>query len=158
VTQGVRSRGFLELHALTRISDRSAMPAATRPIVFFDGDCALCNASVDLILRADTRRRFLFAPLAGQTAREILPPLTADPGEWSIVLLDEDGVREQSDAALAICRELGGAWTLLGLLRALPRRLRDHAYRVIARNRYRWFGHHETCRIPTEAERARFLP
>jgi len=56
------------------------MPASApvKPIIFFDGVCHLCNASVDFILRADRHRRFTFAPLQGKTAAELLPPPTDD--------------------------------------------------------------------------------
>jgi predicted DCC family thiol-disulfide oxidoreductase YuxK len=53
---------------------------------------------------------------------------------------------------------LGGVWRVVAWLRFMPRVLRDGTYRVIARNRYRWFGKRETCRVPTAEERARFLP
>ncbi|MEA2638943.1 MAG: hypothetical protein QOF51_337 [Chloroflexota bacterium] len=131
---------------------------ARTPIVFFDGVCELCNRSVDLLLRADTQRVFAFASLQGETARELLPPLTGDTSRWSIVYLDERGEHRESDAVLAICRRLGGPWRLLGLARVLPRWLRDPAYRFIARHRYGTFGERATCRIPTAAERSRFLP
>lgn len=128
------------------------------PIIFFDGVCGLCNSVVSVLLRADTNHLFRFAPLQGETARALLPPLSDDPGIWSLVYLDEQGVHEQSDGALLIARRLGGAWSLLGVIRFLPRGVRDGLYRVIARNRYRWFGKREACRIPTAEERARFLP
>src|SRR5688500_17962912 len=76
------------------------------PIVFYDGDCGMCTQSVDLILRADRRNVFWFAPLQGETARELLPPLPDDPGQWSMVLVDEAGVHRESDAALRICQRL----------------------------------------------------
>ena len=45
-----------------------------------------------------------------------------------------------------------------GPVSRVPRPLRDFFYRVFARNRYRWFGRSEVCRVPTPALRARFLP
>lgn len=136
----------------------SATDPSPRPIVFFDGVCAMCNASVSLLLRADRRGVFLFAPIQGSTARARLPRLSADPRDWSLIYVDEAGVHEQSDAALRISRRLGGWWGVLALARFIPRWLRDPAYRLIARNRYRWFGRHDACRVPREEERARFLP
>jgi predicted DCC family thiol-disulfide oxidoreductase YuxK len=133
-------------------------PAEGRPIVFFDGECTICNASVDFILKRDRRQQFFFAPLQGETARALLPPLAANSDEWSMVLVDERGAFDRSDAALRVASRLGIPWSLASLALHLPRWLRDGAYRLIARNRYRLFGHHDTCRIPTEAERARFLP
>ena len=39
----------------------------------------------------------------------------------------------------------------------LPQAIRDWLYDVIAAHRYRWFGKHDTCRIPTPDERSRFV-
>src|SRR2546422_3098542 len=98
------------------------------PIIFFDGVCAMCNRFVDLILRADRRDLFRFAPLQGETARALLPPLAGDPREWSMIYLDERGVHEESDASLEVYRRLGGVWWLASLLRLVPRFIRTPAY------------------------------
>ncbi len=129
-----------------------------KPIIFFDGVCAMCNAFVDIIIRIDHRQVFLFAPIQGTTAQELLPPMSENPKEWSMVYLDESGIYQQSDASLAVYKRVGGIWGVLGWLRFIPRFIRDPVYRVIANNRYRWFGKKETCRIPTPQERERFLP
>lgn len=128
-----------------------------KPIIFFDGVCGMCNSFVDLILRLDRKQTFLFAPLQGETARELLPPLPKDAMEWSMIYLDEAGLHDESDASLEVYRRLGGLWRVLGFLRYVPRLIRNPVYRVIARNRYRWFGKKETCRIPSKEERERFL-
>jgi len=128
------------------------------PIIFFDGVCGLCNRAVDSILKADENRIFRFTPLQGETARELLPPVSETPESWSIIYMDEHGLHDQSDATLEICRRIGGFWSLLGLTRAVPRFIRHPIYRFIARNRYRWFGTKDICRIPTHQERAQFLP
>ncbi len=133
-------------------------PQIQKPIIFFDGVCGMCNAFVNLILRIDRKQTFLFAPLQGSTARHLLPPLADDAREWSMIYVDEAGIHDQSDASLEVYRRLGGIWGLLGLARYVPRRIRNPVYRVIARNRYRWFGKRETCRVPTLEEQARFLP
>jgi predicted DCC family thiol-disulfide oxidoreductase YuxK len=75
-----------------------------------------------------------------------------------MVYLDERGVHELSDASLQVYRRLGGAWSILALARFVPRFVRTPIYRWIARNRYRWFGRREACRVPSGDERARFLP
>lgn len=118
----------------------------------------MCNGFVDLMLRADRQQVFLFAPIQGETARELLPPIGEDPEQWSMVYLDERGIHDQSDASLEVYRRLGGLWAPLGWLRFVPRFVRNPVYRLIARNRYRLFGKREVCRIPTAVERARFLP
>ena len=128
------------------------------PIIFFDGVCGMCNRFVDIALRVDRRRVFRFAPLQGETAKRMLPPLSPAPQDWSMVYVDERGIHDQSDASLEVYRRLGGLWWILSLARFVPRAVRHRLYRVIARNRYRWFGRRETCRLPLPDERERFLP
>ena len=127
-------------------------------IVYFDGYCGLCDRFVQFVLRRDRRARYRFAPLQGSTARELLPP-GLDPETSQTVILEEGGrFRIRSDAALAVLAGLGGAWRLVGLLRIVPRPLRDAVYDLVARNRTRWFGRRDQCRVPGPAERDRFLP
>ncbi|MCZ6623853.1 MAG: DCC1-like thiol-disulfide oxidoreductase family protein [Deltaproteobacteria bacterium] len=136
----------------------NATPVIEHPIIFFDGVCGMCNRFVDVVMRADKDSIFRFAPLQGETARELLPPLTEDPREWSLIYLDERGIHEQSDASLEVYRRLGGPWWLLSLGRLVPRLIRNQAYRWIASNRYRWFGRRDSCRLPTEEEKGLFFP
>ena len=127
-------------------------------IVYYDGLCGLCDRFVQFVLRRDRTARFRFAPLQGSTARERVPS-TLDPGASRTVILEEKGrFRVRSDAALAILAGLGSAWRLVALLRVIPRPLRDAVYDLVARNRNRWFGRLDECRVPGPAERDRFLP
>ncbi len=128
------------------------------PIIFFDGVCGMCNGFVDMVIRADTQGIFRFAALQGQTAKDILPALPEDAGEWSMVYVDDRGIHDQSDASLEVYRRLGGLWKIFSLVQIIPQAIRTPVYRVIARNRYRWFGRRDTCRIPSESEKERFLP
>jgi predicted DCC family thiol-disulfide oxidoreductase YuxK len=128
-----------------------------RPIIFYDDVCVMCNTFVNLILSADRRGQFLFAPLGGETSRTILPPLADDPGDWSMVYVDEAGIHDQSDASIEVYRRMGGLWWFLSVARFCPRVIRNPIYRVIAKNRYRWFGKRDTCRLPSAQEKARFL-
>ncbi len=141
-----------------RRNDPLSAAGVSKPVIFFDDVCVMCNGFVDLLLRIDRQARFLFAPLRGETADKLLPPLPDDPTQWSMVYVDESGIHDQSDASLQVYRRLGGLWWLLSLARFIPRPIRNPVYRVIARNRYRWFGKRDTCRIPSAAEKARFLP
>ena len=75
----------------------------------------------------------------------------------SVVLVDEEGVHERSDAVLRIARRLGLPWSLLTVGFIVPRFLRDAVYRWVARNRYRWFGRREACMVPGSEVAGRFL-
>jgi predicted DCC family thiol-disulfide oxidoreductase YuxK len=135
----------------------SSLPPSDYPIVFFDGVCGLCNASVDRLLRWDRRAVLRFAPLQGSTAAAMLPPHMVRDLD-SLVLLDAQGPHLRSDAALLALKYVGGPWRLLSALRVVPRPLRDGVYGLIARRRYQWFGRKESCRLPGPQEREPFLP
>ncbi|HMB91714.1 MAG TPA: thiol-disulfide oxidoreductase DCC family protein [Rhodothermales bacterium] len=127
-------------------------------LILFDGVCNLCNSSVNFIIDRDPEGYFKFAALQDEAAQPILDRygLSADYTD-SIVLIEDGQCYRQSDAALRVARHLRGAWPVLHNLVLLPRPLRDALYDWIARNRYRWFGKRDTCRIPTPELRARFL-
>ena len=128
-----------------------------KPVIFFDGVCGLCNAFVDFVLAHDRERRFLFAPLQGSVAKDLLPPeMTAD---LNTVVLWRPGqpLLTKSEAALTVLKELGGAWQWIRVFGAVPGLLADRVYDLVAENRYRIFGRRDVCRVPTSEERAHFL-
>jgi predicted DCC family thiol-disulfide oxidoreductase YuxK len=134
------------------------LAVASRPILFFDGVCGLCNWSVDFVLAHERRQQILFSPLQGETAAS---HLGIQPGDdFSSVVLLEHGARlEQSDAVARLLTLMGGGWSILGtMLRLIPRPIRNFGYRLVASNRFRLFGRKAACRLPTPAERTRFLP
>lgn len=132
--------------------------AQTHPIVLFDGVCNLCNGSVQFILKRDPQARFRFASLQSEAGRSLMSEHGLDPDALSSVVVIEDGrVWQESSAALRIARHLPGLWKLLRIFTIIPRPLRDAIYRLIARNRYRWFGKTETCWLPTPELKGRFL-
>ena len=145
----------------------TAMPAGTAeshvatgadgPIVFFDGVCGLCNSSVDFVLRHDRDGRLRFAALQGATAEQLLPPPDRQ-SLGSLVLWDEGHLYRRSTAVVRILWKLGSFWKVpASLLWLVPAPLRNLGYRVVAALRYRLFGKKSACRMPTPAERSRFL-
>lgn len=140
-----------------------AESSTSAPVILFDGVCNLCNGAVNFIIDRDKPGRFRFAALQSQRASALLvqqgaKPLVAGTDPDSMVLLEDGKLYEQSTAALRIARRLSGVWPVLYYLFIwVPRPIRDWVYRVIARNRYRWFGKTDACRMPTPALKARFL-
>ncbi len=121
-----------------------------RVIVYFDGVCGLCNRFVDFLLKHDKSKSLKLAPL--QTAKR------KNETEMNTVVLSIDGYEYfKSDAAIRALSSLGGFWKLTLLLLVIPKFLRDSIYEFIAKNRYKWFGKQDTCRIPTPEERDRFI-
>lgn len=128
------------------------------PIVFYDGECALCNGFVQWVIARDRGRLFRFAPLQGETAAKAIGAPTGDPGQWTVILLDDAGAHERSDAVLRILHRLGGIWSAVTVFRLFPRPVRDWFYRFVARHRLGWFGKAGSCRLPTDEEREQMLP
>lgn len=133
------------------------------PIILYDGVCGLCNRMVQFVLKRDRRKVFRFASLQSGFAAEVLRRHGESPTELSTmyVVLDygQPGERllERSDAAAFVLNELEGIWKIVAAIRYLPRFVRDWGYRVVARNRYKWFGKHDTCPVPRAEERERFV-
>lgn len=126
--------------------------------MLFDGVCNLCNRAVAFIIARDRRTQFGFASLQSDAGRRLLRELNGGDALPDTFVLVEDGrMFTQSTAALRIAQRLGFPWSLAALLTVLPRAIRDRAYRLVARNRYRWFGKRETCMMPTADLRRRFL-
>lgn len=126
-------------------------------LILFDGVCNVCNASVNFILDHDPAGRFRFASLQSAVGQKVLRDLKRPAASFDSVILVENGrFYEKSDAALRIARHLRG-WRWAWGLRFVPKFLRNAAYDLIARNRYRWFGRREVCRVPTPEERERFV-
>lgn len=132
--------------------------AAGRDVVLFDGVCNLCNGAVDFILDRDPEGRLAFASLQSEAGQELLSQYGLSTENFdSVVLLKEGKVYQKSTAALEIAGRLSGAWPLLKVFKLVPRPLRDLIYNFIGRNRYRFFGKREQCRMPTPEIRTRFL-
>ena len=129
-----------------------------RHVVLFDGVCNFCNATINFIIDHDRANRFVFAPLQSEAGQQLLRTNGLDATKLdSIVLLKDGEVHHKSEAALQIARGLDGPWSLMYAFRILPRFLRDFVYDVVARNRYRWFGRRDSCRMPSPELRQRFL-
>jgi predicted DCC family thiol-disulfide oxidoreductase YuxK len=115
---------------------------------------------VDFLISRDPGGRLRFAPLQSEWARRALPSAhSPDPASTpdSIVLLANGRLHTESTAVLLGVAALGRWYRLAGILLVIPSFLRDEIYRIVARNRYRWFGRTQSCRVPTPEERGRFL-
>ena len=128
------------------------------PIVFFDGQCGLCNRTVNWLIRLNRGKDILrFATLQGATAQEFLPDERIKDLD-SMAFLVDGKVYIKSTGILRSGMALGGIFRLGAIGLIIPAFIRDTVYDWIANSRYRWFGKRSTCRIPTSEERSYFLP
>lgn len=133
---------------------------ATVERLFYDGSCALCHGTVRFVLAQDPEgRAFRFAPLDSEVFRTLVPESLRASLPDSIVVVTDDGrVLTRSQGVLHILERLGGAWRVLAVLgRLVPGPLRDAAYDLVARWRYRMFGRKDdACPLIPAALRSRF--
>ena len=135
----------------------------THPVLLYDGLCGFCDRTVQFILTRDPGGIMRFAPLQGEFAADVLRRHPSLLGVDSLVWVDASEQPKavhplvRSDAILAIADYLGWPWRAAGVFRMLPRFLRDWAYDLFARHRYRLFGRYDACPLPSAETRARFI-
>ena len=128
------------------------------PVVLYDGTCGLCHRSVRWILRHERDHDVQFAPLQGETAAALRAEHPEIPEELSTIVFVEGGrVHLRSKAFLFAARHLRAPWRWGYAVRWLPALLLDLGYRLIARIRYRIWGHVDVCELPAPEHRGRFL-
>ena len=129
------------------------------PIIFYDGECGLCHRFVQFMLSNDTHGVVRFSPLQGETYQQTVYPLKGPPDMTTVMFWDSGTAHTHSDAILHATMRLGGAVGFASRIALwFPRSLRNWTYGIVARNRYRWFGKADACRVPQGKERNRFLP
>lgn len=131
-----------------------------KSLILFDGVCNLCNHSVQFIIKHDKKQQFLFAPLQGETAKNIIDYYNINTQEIdSIILYQPDkGVSFKSTAALKIAAKLSFPVKLMAFFLVVPYFLRNWVYDFIAKSRYQWFGRKDHCMIPTKELQEKFMP
>jgi predicted DCC family thiol-disulfide oxidoreductase YuxK len=128
-------------------------------IIVFDGVCVLCSRWVDFVLAHDHDRQFQLAAMQTASGRVLLQQHGLDPDSpASFLLLDDAVAYTDSTAILRVLNHFSQPWRIVAALASwIPRSWRDAGYRVIARNRYRWFGRHPVCAVPDPQQADRFL-
>ena len=130
----------------------------TKKIIFYDGHCNLCNGFVNAIIKLDKKNIFLFAPLNGNHAKNLLKKnkiknTTID----SVVLFNNNNISYKSKAVIEILISLGGIYRVLVMTKIIPRAILDWLYDIVAKNRYSWFGKQDRCMVPDKKIISKFL-
>ena len=117
----------------------------------------MCNSSVDFLIRHDSTGLLRFCAFQSEQGAALLRAHGVTIAPDTIYVVEDGVLYSEADAALHLLKYLGPGYRLLNVLKIVPRPIRNAVYRFIARNRYRWFGKKDSCRIPTQEERSRFL-
>lgn len=121
-------------------------------ILFYDGDCGLCDRAV-IWLWDRTTPRLKFAPLQGETAQKLLPEALVQPPLASLVVYANGRAHS----------EVNGLRELVSMTEGAPRKLLQlvthpvlawatgMGYRWVVRHRHKLFK--PQCSVPRNAER-----
>jgi len=127
-------------------------------IILFDGVCNFCNSSVNFIIDKDSRDVFRFSSLQSGFGQKCLKDFNLPLDKFStLILVSGEKHYTRSSAALMIAKDLTFPYNLLFAFIIVPPFIRNIFYDIISRNRYKWFGKKEACRIPSPEERAKFI-
>lgn len=140
------------------VSASEGLTDTSHPIIVFDGVCVLCTANARFVLKYDRCGHFKLAAMQGTVGSSLVRAAGADPANpETLIIVDGDQVLRNSDAVIAIWRELGWPWKMAGAAKLVPRPIRDTLYGFIARNRYRIFGKLDECWVPTAEQAQRIV-
>jgi predicted DCC family thiol-disulfide oxidoreductase YuxK len=138
--------------------DWKPMPAADLPdgLLLFDGYCHVCSGSVRFFLLRDLTQQFTYVPCQSPWGNEIMARFGIDRDfAETFAFVDRGRIQFKSDAGIAAMSRLP-SWRWIAFLRHVPRALRDWAYDVMARNRYKWFGKRDQCMVLPPGMHGRF--
>ncbi|MFT0869908.1 thiol-disulfide oxidoreductase DCC family protein [Pseudomonas sp. CAM1A] len=127
-------------------------------VLLFDGVCKLCNGWAKFVIRHDRHQRIRLATVQSAQGQALLAwaglPIEAFD---TMAVIRGRHCWVRSEAFFEVARQLPGAWPLLRVLRICPKGLRDWLYDRVALNRYRLFGKHDQCLLPSPDHHRRFL-
>jgi len=130
-----------------------------KKIILFDGVCNLCNSSINYVIDRDKKDVFRFVSLQSDLGKSIQNYLGIENRTLDSIILyiPDEGYYTKSTAALKIMTVFSGAWKLIQVFTIIPTVIRDIIYNYIAKNRYKWYGKQESCRVPTPELKTKFL-
>ena len=125
-------------------------------VILYDGVCVFCSHWIRFVSARD-HGRFRFTAIQSDYGTRLARHLGIDPDDPDTNAVIHGGTAHyKSDGALNVLSLLPG-WGWVRVLRILPNRLRDPAYDLVAKNRYRIFGRSEACLVPDAAMRSRVI-
>ena len=128
----------------------------SRPLFVFDDVCVLCSGGASFLMRHDRDGAIAFTSAQGEIGRALYRHYEMAMDDTYLFLADGRAY-SMSEGYFQLAKRLGGIWRLSAIARIVPRPVRDFVYRMIARNRYRWFGKTRACALLTPEQKARLL-
>jgi len=126
-------------------------------ILFYDGDCGLCNRSVAFVLKHEKEPELFFSALQSDFAKKELARYGYDFSQMgTFALIKEGKIYYKSDAALNLSSFVKAPYKWFSIFKIVPKFIRNAVYDLVARNRKKWFKK-EYCVLPDKETLGRFL-
>ncbi len=118
-------------------------------IIFYDGECYLCNWGIQFLIKRDKNKKFIFLSQQSPLAGNLLKNKAMQENE-TVILIHQGKIYTKSTAVIYAVKNLDNIWRIAVIFKVIPKNLRDWLYDFIARNRKRWFGSTNYCRLPDQ--------
>jgi len=116
--------------------------------LLYDGNCGLCNKTVQIVMKNDSKKSILFVAQQSDEGKQILKQHGLDTPDFdSFVFVVDNQAFIRSEACIELCKYLGGIWKMGLIFKFLPKFLRDSVYNFIAKNRLLFFKKTNSCQL-----------
>src|ERR1044072_9045392 len=108
-------------------ADPSFPPSAeNKPVIIFDGYCALCSGWASFVLHHDAAARYRLLSAQSPLGRALYIHYGLDPQDYETnILIAGGGAWFKSEGSIRVAEGLGLPWSLAGVFRGLPMAWRD---------------------------------
>jgi len=127
-------------------------------IVFFDGECGVCNFWVQWILEKDKNDEFMFASLQSEFGQRFLTQRGLETQQFNTLYLwkPQQYYLIKSKAVLKIASILGGFYKFLSFLgKIFPTFFSNTIYDLISKNRMKISA--QKCFLPDAHQKKKFI-
>lgn len=126
-------------------------------IIFFDGECLLCNRFAVFILRINWNKSIRLALLNGKTAQNLFSVNPEKLINETVIYYKEGIFYYKSSAIIEIFYEANILLKFFKIFYLVPKGIRDMFYDFIARNRKKIFVSKKICGIKSNLNKSFFL-
>lgn len=130
-----------------------------KKIIFFDGICNFCNGIVDFIWKNNSKRNLYYSSLQSSYAKKKFNKIGISEIQLNtIYFFDGNKIYTKSSAVFRILLNLDKAYPVFGKIGLLiPKFISNFFYDIIAKIRYKIFGKYDSCPLPDQQYKSRFL-
>ena len=124
-------------------------------IIIYDGVCVLCNKFIIWILNRDKTNLFNISSLESDFTEKNFPELKKID---SVAVIKRDGkILQKIKDVNYILKSINRLILLRVILNILPFTISNFFYDIIAKIRYKIFGKYDSCPLPDQQYKSRFL-